>query len=140
MFQAMKKAGIGNEYVNQLGDWKYMLNNGMTTFGEWKINPRSECHSWSASPSYDFLSTICGIEPASPGFKAVKIEPNIGNLKNVEGTFYHPRGNIVVKYIVNDQKQMIAEVNIPPAITGNFVWKGKVYPLKTGRSSFTLLF
>ncbi|MBC8109501.1 MAG: alpha-L-rhamnosidase N-terminal domain-containing protein, partial [Verrucomicrobia bacterium] len=119
LFRAMKKAGLGNEYLSQLGDWKYMLGQGMTTFGEWRENPRSECHAWSASPTYDFLATVCGIEPAEAGFRTVRIEPNLGNLQQTEGIFPHPKGNIAVKYKVEKQT-LNAEISLPPGLTGNF--------------------
>jgi alpha-L-rhamnosidase len=46
---------------------------GLTTFAEKPDPTRSDCHAWSASPNYDFLATVAGIEPALPGFKTVKI-------------------------------------------------------------------
>ena len=53
-----------------------MLNRGLTTWAETADPTRSDCHAWSASPNYDLLSIVAGIQPAAPGFKRVRIEPH----------------------------------------------------------------
>jgi hypothetical protein len=138
MFRAMRKVDLGNEYLKNLSDWEYMLSEGMTTFGEWKVNPRSECHAWSASPSFDLISIVSGIESASPGFKTVLIKPNPGRIKNIDTRFPHPKGDIVLKYIQDNQGNLSAEVTMPPGLTGTFMYKGRTLPLKPGR--VTLVF
>jgi hypothetical protein len=55
-----------------------MLALGYTTFPEIPdINPRSDCHAWSASPNYQLLSIVCGIRPDHNGFKSVVINPSL---------------------------------------------------------------
>ena len=93
--QAMKKAGLGNEYIAMLQPWRDMIAIGLTTFAERPEPTRSDCHAWSASPNYDLLSTVAGIEPASPGFKTVKIEPHMGSLKWINGKMPTASGSIV---------------------------------------------
>ncbi|HRZ22323.1 MAG TPA: amylo-alpha-1,6-glucosidase, partial [Bacteroidales bacterium] len=66
--QAMKKTELADLYLNTLDPWKSMLDNGLSTFAEKQDPTRSDCHAWSASPNYDFLATVAGIRPASPGF------------------------------------------------------------------------
>jgi len=78
--RALKKAGLADKYLNTLGLWRDMLTKGLTTFAEKPDPTRSDCHAWSASPDYDLLATVAGIEPASPGFQTVKIEPALGPL------------------------------------------------------------
>ena len=136
LFRAMKKADMGDAYLSQLKDWEYMLSEGMTTFGEWKVNPRSDCHAWSASPSYDFLATVCGIEPSSPGFRTVQIKPNPGKIQNIEARFPHPKGDIQLKYAQDASGNLTAFITMPPGLTGTFVFKGKTFPLKPGKVSF----
>jgi hypothetical protein len=58
LFRALQISGTGNKYLELLGPWGHMLEKGMTTFGERDINPRSECHGWSASPCFDLLHTV----------------------------------------------------------------------------------
>jgi len=57
-----------------------MISNGLTTFAEKSDPSRSDCHAWSASPIYDLLATVCGIEQLRAGFKTVSIAPAPGYL------------------------------------------------------------
>jgi hypothetical protein len=135
--QALKKAGMGNLYVGNLGPWKTMLERGLTTFAEKPDPTRSDCHAWSASPNYDLLATVCGIEPGSPGFKTVLIKPNPGELTFVEGAMPHPKGAIHVIYRVNGNK-LQAEIDLPPGLTGEIEWNGQKHSLKEGKQSIDI--
>ncbi|MDZ7346643.1 MAG: alpha-L-rhamnosidase N-terminal domain-containing protein, partial [candidate division KSB1 bacterium] len=90
LFRALKKVGIADLYVDQLEPWREMLRLGLTTFAERPEPTRSDCHAWSASPNYDFLATIVGIEPAAPGFRRVLIRPALGRLQWVKASLPHP--------------------------------------------------
>ncbi len=70
--RALKKTGLGDRYIENLEPWENMLRDGMQTFGEATVNSRSDCHPWSAHPAFELLATVAGIEPASPGFRAVR--------------------------------------------------------------------
>lgn len=131
--QAMKKAELANLYYNQLKPWRDMLALGLTTFAEKPEPTRSDCHAWSASPNYDFLSTICGIMPAAPGFRKVKIAPALGELKWVAGSMPHPDGMISVNIKRNSSgKGIIAFVMLPEKLEGVFVWEGRTIQLHGG--------
>ena len=134
LLQALKKAGLGDGYINNLTPWKNMLEMGLTTFAEKPEPTRSDCHAWSASPNFDFLATVCGIEPSSPGFKTISIEPHLGDLNFVEGKMPHPNGEISVKFVKTKIWQ--AEIILPKGTKGTFTWKGKTKVLKAGRNFF----
>ncbi len=136
LLQAMKKAGLGNNYIKNLEPWKNMITMGLSTFAEKPEPTRSDCHAWSASPNYDLLATVCGINPGTNGFKTVIIEPNLGELISVEGRIPHPNGEISVKYIFS--KGWTAEIILPKQIIGKFIWKGKSFSLRGGRNYFKL--
>jgi alpha-L-rhamnosidase len=74
-----------------------MLAMGLTTFAEKPKPTRSDCHAWSASPNHDLLATVCGIEPAEPGFKFVKIEPHLRDSEWIKGKAPHPKGKIQIE-------------------------------------------
>ncbi len=131
LLRAMKKVGLGDEYLAMLGPWRDMLATGLTTFAEKPEPTRSDCHAWSASPVYELLATICGIEPASPGFATVKIEPHLGSLTRVEGTVPHPKGEIRVS-LAREGGGVRAKITLPPGVNGSFVWKGSATALKPG--------
>ncbi|WP_202020453.1 alpha-L-rhamnosidase-related protein [Mucilaginibacter mali] len=136
--RALKKAGMGNLYISTLQPWKDMLAQGFSTFPETlEPNVRSDCHAWSASPCYDFLSTICGIDTDAPGFNKVLIAPNPGSLTDISGTMPHPKGQIKVSYKKQPDGGYLAKVELPPNLTGRFVAKGKVIALKAGIQTFT---
>ena len=134
---ALKKAGMGNLYLSTLGPWKEMLALGFSTFPE-TLAPtvRSDCHAWSSSPCYDFLATVCGIEPASAGFTAVRISPNLGELKQVSGEVPHPLGPIKVNFKLERSGSYLAKIELPPNLKGSFVFKDKTIELKAGLQEF----
>jgi hypothetical protein len=117
----------------ELGPWKEMIDLGLSTFPE-TTSPttRSDCHAWSSSPCYDFLATVCGIEPEDFGFRSVKIEPNPGNLTNFEGCVPHPLGLIKVSYQKLSDGDYLAKIELPKNLNGHFVWKGRTKKLKSG--------
>lgn len=127
--QALKKTGMADEYLNTLGPWKEMLGNGLTTFAEKPDPTRSDCHAWSASPDYDFLATVAGIRPASPGFATVRMEPALGNLRFIKGQMPHPLGTIQFDLKRSGEKGISGAVFLPDGLSGIFVWNGKTLKL-----------
>jgi hypothetical protein len=127
--QALKKSGLADRYLETLGPWKEMLNNGLTTFAEKQDPTRSDCHAWSASPNYDFLATVAGIRPASPGFRSVRMEPALGELQFIKGQMPHPSGSIIFD-LKRNGNAIQGEVNLPEGLTGTFGWNGKSVQLK----------
>jgi alpha-L-rhamnosidase len=127
--QALKKAGLSDNYLETLGLWRDMLGLGLSTFAEKPDPTRSDCHAWSASPNYDFLATVAGIEPASPGFKTVKIEPHLSSLTQIEGKMPHPAGTIFFQLKRKGNAEIEGEITLPENLTGTFIWKGKTIKL-----------
>jgi hypothetical protein len=136
--RALKKAGMADMYYSQLTPWRGMIENGLTTFAENPDPTRSDCHAWSSSPNYDFLATICGIVPASPGFATVRIEPALGELQEVKCVMPHPLGNISISLQRNGKERIAAELILPQNLTGEFIWKGKTIHLTGGTQKINL--
>lgn len=137
LLRAMKQVGLGDEYLAKLGPWRDMLAQGLTTFAEKPDPTRSDCHAWSASPVYELLATVCGIEPASPGFATVRIEPHLGHLKRAEGKVPHPLGDIAV-LLERNSDWFLAKSTLPAGLTGTFVWQGKSTTLVSGEQTLHL--
>ncbi|WP_461791625.1 alpha-L-rhamnosidase-related protein [Pedobacter sp.] len=135
---ALKKAGMGNQYLSTLGPWKEMLSLGLSTFPE-TLSPtvRSDCHAWSASPCYDFLATVCGIAPGEMGFRTVSIQPNLGELKEASGEMPHPLGPIKVSYKKLRDGSYTANVDLPSRMKGEFIAGGKKVLLIAGRQQIS---
>ena len=137
LLRALKQVGLGDQYLARLGPWHKMLSLGLTTFAEKPDPTRSDCHAWSASPVYELLATVCGIEPASAGFATVRIEPHLGQLKQASAKMPHPRGEITVA-LRREGAGIAAEISLPEGVTGNFVWAGKSTGLRGGAQSLRL--
>ena len=136
--RAMNVAGMGDLYYRELKPWRNMLSIGLTTFAETPEPTRSDCHAWSASPMYDFLATICGIMPASPGFSSVIIKPALGELTEISGSMPHPAGTIKVNLRRIGTAGVDGYVELPKGIKGVFVWQGKQLNLDGGHQKIHL--
>ena len=132
LFRAMKKAGLGDEYLKQLDPWREMLHLGLTTWAEKPEPTRSDCHAWSAHPSFDLLATVAGIEPAAPGFAEVEIRPHLGPLRELKATLPVPQGEITVAY-KRAGERLVADVTLPAKLSGKFYWRGKSHDLHAGQ-------
>lgn len=137
LLRALKETGLGDQYLSRLGPWHDMLARGLTTFAEKPDPTRSDCHAWSATPVYEFLATVCGIEPASPGFATVRIAPHLGHLRRVDAMMPHPRGEIAVALRLEDTT-LHAEVTLPDGVTGEFAWAGRTHVLNPGRQTLAI--
>jgi alpha-L-rhamnosidase len=131
LFRAMKHAGLGDEYLAHLGPWREMLKLGLTTWAEKPEPTRSDSHAWSAHPNYDLLTTVAGVEPATPGFGTVRIEPHLGPLTSLKASIATPRGLITVSY-TRSGESLTADVTLPVGVTGTFAWNGQETALRAG--------
>ncbi len=138
LFRSLQKVGMGNKYLELLKPWKNMIEQGMTTFGETDINPRSECHAWSASPSFDFLHTVAGIQPAEYGFNSVVIEPNLGYLNSLEVQMPHPYGMIKMTIKKVNENSIVGNITLPKKINGSFIWNKKKIKLHSGTQNINI--
>jgi hypothetical protein len=136
--RALKQAGMADMYYSQLKPWHDMLKIGLTTFAENPEPTRSDCHAWSSSPNYDFFATICGIMPDAPGFKKVLIKPALGELKEVNARMPHPNGFIYVTLKRLGEAGLEGTIDLPPGLTGRFVWNNKEVILKGGTQKLKL--
>ncbi len=137
--RAVTESGMGDLYLDLLGDWRKQLAEGLTTWAEISDVDvaRSDCHAWGASPNIELFRTVLGIDSDAPGFKKIKIQPHLGKLQKAKGSMPHPNGKIEVMYDLSPGNRR-ATIDIPDGTTGIFIWKGKSLLLKPGRSSFNL--
>ena len=136
--EALRKAGLGERYLEQLEPWRGMLDLGLTTVPEKPEPTRSDSHAWSAHPNYGLLATVLGVRPAEPGFRSVRITPHLGPLQRAEGRVPHPRGEIDVRLSRIEGGGLRAEVTLPPGLEGVLVWNGQETTLRPGRQDLDL--
>lgn len=134
---ALVKTGLGNRYLNLLGEWHRQLSLGLTTWEESKEFSRSDCHAWGASPNIELYRIVLGIDSDAPGFGIIKIEPHLGSLTKVKGEIPHPKGKISANYTFDNGKWKI-QIRLPQNVPGYLVWNGKRYELDKPDNTFSI--
>lgn len=136
---AYVKAGLGDDYLNWLDTWRENIAMGLTTWGEDAnvFGTRSDCHAWGASPNIELYRTVLGIDSDAVAFKRVRIEPHLGDLKEIGGTMPHPSGSVSVHYKMKGKKLQV-EITLPEGVDGLFVWKGESRYIRGGKNAFTI--
>ena len=129
--RALDHAGMAEDYLASIEPWRQLLALHFSTWPETPGNTRSDSHAWSAHPIYDLLTLVAGIEPASPGFKTVRIAPHLGPLPSLTAAYPHPDGMIQVSYHVQG-KGLEAAITLPAGLHGTFVFAGRTWPIHPG--------
>jgi hypothetical protein len=130
---ALREVGLGDRYLDMLAPWREMLQNGLTTWAETADPSRSDCHAWGASPNFELLRTVAGIDSMAPGFARVRVAPSLGQLTELHARMPHPKGEIDVQLAKRGGK-LTADVQLPAGITGEFDWAGTKKPLAAGKN------
>jgi hypothetical protein len=133
---ALREVGLGDRYLEMLEPWRRILKSGLTTWAETEDPSRSDCHAWGASPNFEFLRTVAGIDSLAPGFARVRVAPSLGKLTQVHARMPHPKGEIEVQLVKSGAK-LTADVTLPTGITGEFEWAGTKRPLVAGKNHLT---
>ena len=137
--RALIEAGLGDSYIEQLGPWRHVLEQGLTTLPETpKEDSRSDSHAWGSHPVYHMLSNICGIQALEPGFKAVRIAPSLGPLEFARGSVPHPLGTIEVDFKREADGGISGQIVLPEGLGGIFVWGEEAIELRPGSQSVSL--
>ena len=138
LHQALSKAGMGDQLVDNLQIWRDQMALGLTTWAEMPEPSRSDCHAWGASPNIELFRILLGIRSAAPGFREIRIEPALGDLREVSGSMPHPLGEIKVAYRLDKRGKGKVVISLPEGTKGLFVWKGKGLPLSGGTQELEL--
>ena len=135
---ALRDAGLGDRYLEMLGPWRAMLAQGLSTWAETDgLDTRSDCHAWGASPNFELLRTVAGIDSAAPGFRKVRVGPHLGTLDEVEARMPHPNGEIAV-HLHRSGQILSADVALPAGTTGELVWQGQRRELAAGQNHVSM--
>ena len=134
--EALRKAGLGERYVDQLAPWRGMLDLGLTTVPETPEPTCSDSHAWSAHPNYG-LVTVLGVRPAEPGFKRCASHHISVLCGGRRARCLILWGEIVVRLARTDGGGLRAEVTLPPGLEGVLEWRGKETALRPGRQELS---
>jgi len=77
----------------------------------------SLCHGWSSGVTAWLSENVLGVKIIDPGCKTIKIEPHLGNLEWVEGTYPTPLGIVKIKHTRLQDGKIKTEVDAPDGIT-----------------------
>ncbi|HEX7978353.1 MAG TPA: alpha-L-rhamnosidase C-terminal domain-containing protein [Gemmatimonadaceae bacterium] len=138
VFEALRKVGLGDRYIERIAPWRGMLALGLTSAPEKPEPTRSDTHAWSAHPNYGLLATVLGVRPSSAGFRTVLIAPALGPLRTASGRVPHPRGDVDVALKRVGDSGITADITLPAGVSGAFEWRGRRVPLRAGRQSVRL--
>jgi hypothetical protein len=132
VLEALRQAGLSDQYIDQLAPWQDMLSLGLTTTPENPEPTRSDSHAWSAHPNYGLLATVLGIRPGESGFRSVHIRPALGDLEFAEGVMPHEKGLINVSLKRTPEGGIRAMISLPEGLDGIFEWEGQKTRLASG--------
>lgn len=113
--------------------WLGMMDQGATTTMEaWAVKYKKNldlCHAWGTPPLNVISRFVLGVTPMEPGFEKIRIRPQVGSLKRVEGKVPTAKGP--VKVLVEGG---VLTVDVPaPA---RVEWAGAVHDVKAGHYVF----
>jgi hypothetical protein len=131
--RALDHAGMADEYLDSISPWRKLLALHFTTWPEIPGNTRSDSHAWTAHPMYDLLTLVAGVQPASPGFESVRIEPHLGTLPSLTAQYPHPKGLILLQY-TRTSRGLEADITLPNGLSGQFCVRGHCWPLLPGKN------
>ncbi|MFZ4546352.1 MAG: alpha-L-rhamnosidase C-terminal domain-containing protein [Bacteroidales bacterium] len=77
----------------------------------------SFCHGWASGPTAWLSQHVLGITVLEAGCRKVKIEPHLGDLKWVEGTYPTPLGVIYVKHEKQADGSIKSTIKSPKGIS-----------------------
>jgi hypothetical protein len=76
----------------------------------------SLCHGWASGPTAWLSEHVLGIQVVEPGCKVICIEPHLGDLQWVEGSFPTPYGVIYVTHKKGADGKVITTVKVPKGV------------------------
>jgi hypothetical protein len=135
LFEVCRKYRRMETFFRRLSLWFDHKALGLKTTLEQPEPSRSDCHAWGAHPLFHYHASIAGIRPAEPGFRTVRIEPQLGELSHVRATMPHPSGMIDVD-IHRRGRSLHGSIVLPPGLRGQLVIGRRVRPLEPGTQEF----
>ncbi|MFS2185749.1 alpha-L-rhamnosidase [Mucilaginibacter sp. Mucisp84] len=73
-------------------------------------------HGWASGPTPWLTEYVLGVKVIAPGCKVIKIEPHLGDLSFVEGTYPTPYGIVKIKHVKQADGKVKSVINAPAEI------------------------
>jgi alpha-L-rhamnosidase len=121
LHRALTKAGEHRLLMENIRHrWGAMLEAGATTFWEHWHGKESQCHAWSATPTYDLSTEVLGVAPLEPGFRQFTVAPKPAGLDWARGVFPSVKGDIAISW-ERRRESFRLTVDVPPETTARIV-------------------
>jgi hypothetical protein len=146
LYEAFANAGrfdLALEHMHTA--YKPMLATGTTTLWESFEPSASLCHVFSAAPVYHLSRHVLGVKTVGAGFSKICIAPQFGKLRNVQGTYPTPLGNVDIQWAKNEhgyeyEAQMPAEIKYELVPPSGFAAKSQSEKESGGRRTLKIMF
>ncbi len=76
----------------------------------------SFCHGWASGPTAWLSQYVLGVNIVAPGCKKISIEPHLGDLEWVEGTYPTPYGLVHIKHTKDSKGNIKSEIKAPKEV------------------------
>ncbi|GGM86191.1 hypothetical protein GCM10010967_18020 [Dyadobacter beijingensis] len=76
----------------------------------------SLCHGWASGPTSWLSEHVLGVSIVEPGCKAIRIQPNLGDLQWVEGTYPTPMGVVKIRHEKQANGTIKSSVDAPKGV------------------------
>ncbi|MDR2382693.1 MAG: alpha-L-rhamnosidase, partial [Prevotellaceae bacterium] len=83
----------------------------------------SLCHGWAAGPTAWLSEHVLGVKVVEPGCKVLNIEPHLGDLEWVEGTFPTPHGVVHISHKKSPAGKIKTNVKAPKGVKCHIINK-----------------
>lgn len=77
----------------------------------------SLCHGWSSGPTAWLTEYVLGVKVMAPGCKVIKLEPHLGDVSYVEGTYPTPYGVVKIKHVKLANGRVQTTFTAPKGVT-----------------------
>jgi hypothetical protein len=131
LFEAYRATGAIDLLFARMQLWFDLPEQGFKTTVEQPEPSRSDCHAWGAHPLFHYHATLVGIRPAAPGFRHVRITPQLGSLQRASCVTPHPRGEIQAAFW-RDHGVMRGRVQLPAGVSGEIVLDTGIITIPAG--------
>ncbi len=76
----------------------------------------SFCHGWASGPTSWLSEYVLGVKVIEPGCRVIRIEPHLGDLSWVEGTFPTPFGIVKIRHDKRPDGRIKSKVDAPKGV------------------------
>lgn len=107
LFRALEKTGLYDLTAPVWEQYFSMLDRHLTTVPERPGETRSDCHAWSALPLYEYPRLLLGVQPAAPGWAAIRVAPHAVGIDRLSGCVPTPKGDVQVQWQLKEGKMHV---------------------------------